>query len=62
MTRYDRNGGEVGEICERIFVLNDEIIDVALTVVRVDRHRTNPFGCERRRVFLIEALALDAVG
>src|SRR3982750_990071 len=50
------------ETDQRLDVVGDEVLDVALRVLAPDRNRLNPIGHEPWRVFLIERFAVDAVG
>src|SRR6266576_2502692 len=58
----ERDGAEVHEIDERLDVVAHEVGDVALGVLTPDRNRLDPVGHETGCVFLIERLAVDAVG
>src|SRR5205809_6999079 len=57
-----RDRTEVHQVDERLDVVRDEVLDVALRILAPDRNRLNPVGNEPGRVFLIERLAVDAVG
>ena len=52
----------VGHVAQRLHVVHDEVVDLALGVLRVDALRANPGGGELRGVFLEEGLAGDPVG
>ena len=57
----ERNRGEVGDVSQRLEVVDHEISDVALGVVGVNGHRWNPVGHEHGCVLLEEGLTRDAV-
>ena len=50
----ERNRAEVHEIDERLHVVTDEIVDIALRIFAPDRDRLNPLRDETRCVLLIE--------
>ncbi len=57
-----RNRAEVDEVDQRLDIVAHEILDVALRVLAPDRNRLDPLRHEAGRVFLIEGLAVNAVG
>ena len=57
----DRDGSQVGDVAQRLRVVEDEEADVAIGVLGVDRLGAHPIGHEDRCVLLEERLALDAV-
>ena len=58
----DRDRAHVRHVAEGLGVVDDEVVDVALGVLRVDALRADPVGRELRRVLLEERLARDPVG
>ena len=56
------NRSHIGEIEQGLFVIANEVLDLALGVFTPDRNRAHPFGREDRRILLIERFAVDAVG
>ena len=58
----ERNGPQVNDVAERVDVVHDEVVDLALGVLGVDPFRADPRRNEIRRVLLEERLPRDPVG
>src|SRR5262245_43246012 len=56
------NSSHISEIKQLLAIRSDEISNVAGHILGPDLLRTNPAGCVIRCVFLIERLAMNAVG
>ena len=60
--QVQRDRAGVGDVAQRLDVVHDEVVDVALDALGPDALGVHPRGHPRRRVLLEEGLALDPVG